>query len=115
STSEDFLRISSNFKGIDVLCTHESPIVPEYGHKFDSGIGPAAMVKVIEKVKPKISVSGHLTFVKSYTISKIGKSITIRIESGQANKHFVLIKPSENEVVMWNNEHIEEKVQVHLI
>ena len=83
STSEDFLRISSNFKGIDVLCTHESPIVPEYGHKFDSGIGPAAMVKVIEKIKPKISVSGHLTFVKSYTISKIGESITIRIESGQ--------------------------------
>jgi predicted phosphodiesterase len=38
STSEDFLRIASNFKGIDILCTHESPIVPEYGKKFDSGV-----------------------------------------------------------------------------
>jgi len=110
STSEDFLRIASaNFKGINILCTHESPIVPEYGKKFDSGIGPAAMTKVIEKVQPKISLSGHLDF-GPYTISKIGQTITIRIESGQMNKHYVIIKPNQNEIEIWCDENLEEKL-----
>jgi len=109
STSEDFLRIASNFKSLDILCTHESPIVPEYGKKFNSGIGPNVMIKVIEKVQPKIGISGHLDF-GPYTVSKIGKTITIRIESGQMNKHYVVIKPNQNEVEIWYDENIEEKL-----
>ena len=113
STSEDFLRIAStNFKEIDILCTHESPIVPEYGKKFNSGIGPSVMTKVIEKVQPKISISGHLDF-GPYTISKIGQTITIRIESGQMNKHYVVIKPNQNEVEMWYNENLKEKLLIN--
>jgi len=114
STSEDFLRIvSTNFKKLDILCTHESPIVPEYGKKFNSGIGPAAMTKVIEKVQPKISISGHLDF-GPYTISKIGKTITIRIESGQMNRHYSIIKPDKNEVEVWYDENLKEKLSVAL-
>ena len=110
STSEDFLRIASdNFKGIDILCTHESPIVPEYGKKFNSGIGPAVMTKVVEKVQPKISISGHLDF-GPYTISKIGQTITMRIESGQMNRHYLIIKPDKNEVEVWYDENLEEKL-----
>lgn len=112
STSEDFLRIAStNFKGIDILCTHESPIVPEYGKKFSSGIGPAVMTKVIEKVQPKISISGHLDF-GPYTVSKIGQTFTIRIESGQMNKHYVVIKPDKNEVEIWSDENLREKLSI---
>jgi len=114
STSEDFLRIAStNFKRIDILCTHESPIVPEYGKKFDSGIGPAAMTKVIEKIQPKISLSGHLGF-GPYTVSKIDKTLTIRIESGQINKHYGIINPDENDAEVWNDENLVEKLSIHL-
>jgi len=114
STSEDFLRIAStNFKGIDILCTHESPIVPEYGKKFNSGIGPTAMTKVIEKVQSKISLSGHLDF-GPYTISKIGQTITVRIESGQMNKHYAVIKPDKNEVEVWYDENLKEKLSLSL-
>jgi len=114
STSEDFLRIAStNFKRLDILCTHESPIVPEYGKKFNSGMGPAAMTKVIEKVQPKISISGHLDF-GPYTVSKIGQTITVRIESGQMNRHYAIIKPDKNEVEVWYDENFKEKLPVSL-
>lgn len=114
STSEDFLRIAStNFNKLDILCTHESPIVPEYGKKFDSGIGPTTMTKVVERAQPKISISGHLDF-GSYTISKIGQTFTIRIESGQMNKHYAVIKPDQNEIEVWNDENLKEKLSINL-
>lgn len=113
STSEDFIRISSNLKGMDVFCTHESPNLPEYGKKFSSGVGPATMTKVVEMMQPKISISGHLSF-GPYTISRIGPSFIVRIESGQVSKHYVLIKPEKDEVDIWNNENLEEKLLVSL-
>lgn len=113
STSENFLRIASNFKNLDILCTHESPIVQEYGKKFNSGIGPITMTKVVEKVQPKISISGHLDF-GPYTISKIGQTFTIRIESGQMNKHYAVIKPDENAVEIWYDENLKEKLLINL-
>ncbi len=113
STSENFLRISSNFKDIDILCTHESPVVPEYGNRFNDGVGPATMTKVIESVQPKISLSGHLSF-GPYTISEIGQTLTIRVESGQIDKHYALIKPEKNEIEIWDNENLKEKLAIHL-
>jgi Icc-related predicted phosphoesterase len=76
-------------------------------------LGPAAMVKVIEKVQPKISISGHLDF-GPYTISTIGQTFTIRIESGQMNKHYAVIKPDKNEVEVWNDENLKEKLSANL-
>jgi hypothetical protein len=48
-------------------------------------------------VNPLLSVSGHLT-AGPYTLSKLGNSTVLRIDSSQAERHYALLDPDAKQV-----------------
>jgi len=47
-------------------------------------------------VNPLLSVSGHLS--GPYTLSKLGNSTVLRIDSSQAERHYALLDPDAKQV-----------------
>jgi predicted phosphodiesterase len=89
-TAKEYLSLGSLLSGIDVLCTHESPFVPEYHGRLSPSPGTEAMGSIIGMLRPKLALSGHLT--GSYTLAQIGWTVSLRIESSPTEKHFAVLK-----------------------
>ncbi len=89
-TGKEYLRAGSLLSGVDVLCTHESPFVPEYGGRLHSSPGTEAVGTIIELVKPKLALSGHLS--GPYTLSQIGGTVCLRVDSSPSEKHSAILK-----------------------
>lgn len=87
-----FLRTAKGLVGVNVLCTHESPILPEYGNRVTPTVGVITAKSAIEVIHPNLALSGHLC-AGSYTISSIGPTTVIRIDSSQQERHFALMEP----------------------
>lgn len=109
-TSKEFLECAMKLVGVDVLCTHESPYLPDYEGRIHRSVGNLTVVEAIELVKPKLAISGHLS--GPYTASEIGTSTAIRVESSQTEKHYAIIRVDENNVTIWNDGKLTKSVSV---
>jgi Icc-related predicted phosphoesterase len=99
---KEYVRIAKTMKGkIDVLCTHESPMIPEYEKRLHPPmIGVLTMRKIIEDLQPKYAFSGHIS--GPFSMAIIGKTWNIRVDSSQDEKHFAILKPKVDEVEVWD-------------
>ena len=88
-TGEDFLQAASKMKGIDVLATHASPNLPDYGGRYGPTAEFEVLDKVIRDVSPSLALSGHLK--GPYTLSKLGSTTVLRIDSSPKERHYALI------------------------
>lgn len=88
-SAEDFLSAASNLGDIDILATHASPNLPEYGGRYHATEEFEVLDKIIRQINPALSVSGHLG--GPYTLSKLQDTTILRIDSSPAERHYALI------------------------
>ncbi len=88
-TAEDFLSAAAKLAGIDILATHASPNLPEYGGCYHATEEFEVLDKVIKQINPSLSISGHLS--GPYILSKLQDTIILRIDSSPAERHYALI------------------------
>lgn len=89
-SGEDFLQAASKMKGIDILATHASPNLPEYGSRYHQSEEFEVLEQVIMQVGPSLSVSGHLK--GPYTLSKLGNATVLRIDSSPKERHYAMVE-----------------------
>ncbi len=108
-SSDEFLKVAQGLVGVDVLCTHESPMLPEYEGKVTLTVGLQTARKAVETAHPALALSGHLS--GAYTIARIGSSITVvRIDSSQQERHYALIEPLQRVVRICNDSGMIESI-----
>lgn len=107
-TRQDFLRCARALKGVDVLCTHESPLVPGLQTRIHPSVGTTTMGEVLETVSPQISLSGHVG--KGFIVSKLGSILSVIIDSSQTSKHFIVLDPSSSQITVHNDRQTVETV-----
>ena len=105
-TADDFLSAASKLAGIDVLATHASPNLPEYGGRYHPSEEFEVLDKVIRQANPVLSVSGHLS--GPYTLSKIGDSAVLRIDSSPAERHYALITSGPRKITIMHDYDVVE-------
>ena len=86
---EDFLSAAAKLTGVAVLATHASPNLPEYGGRYYASEEFDVLDQVLARVKPSLSVSGHLS--GPYTLSKLRDTTILRIDSSPAERHYALL------------------------
>ena len=95
-TADDFFSAAARLAGIDVLATHASPDLPEYGGRYHPSEEFEVLERIIGQVNPLLSVSGHLS--GPYTLSKLGDSTVLRIDSSPAEQHYALLNPDAKKI-----------------
>ncbi|MEM0322345.1 MAG: metallophosphoesterase [Thermoprotei archaeon] len=98
-TPDMYRAVSRRLRGVDVLCTHLSPLTAEYGSRIRPEEGVLVAREIIIDLHPSLALSGHLS--GPYTVSRIGSTLSIRVDSSQLTKHFALIRPAERVVEVW--------------
>ena len=88
-SAEDFLSAAAKLAGVDVLATHASPYLPEYGGRYHPSEEFEVLDKVLEKVNSSLSVSRHLS--GPYTLSKLRDTTVLWIDSSPAERHYALV------------------------
>jgi hypothetical protein len=83
------VNAASKLAGIDVLATHASPNLPEYGGRYHAMEEFEVLGEIIRQISPPLSVSGHLG--GPYTLSKLQDTTILRIGSSPAERNYVLI------------------------
>ncbi len=58
-SSAAFLEVAQSLVGVNVLCTHESPMLPEYEGKVTLTVGLQTARSAVEIVHPCLAFSGH--------------------------------------------------------
>jgi Icc-related predicted phosphoesterase len=106
-SAEDFLSAAVKLAGVDILATHASPYLPEYGGRYHLSEEFEVLEKVINQVNPLLSVSGHLT-AGPYTLSKLGNSTVLRIDSSQAERHCAFLDPDAKQVRIMHDYDVAE-------
>ena len=92
---------------VDVLCTHASPNLPEYGNKFGPTPEFEAMDKTIRLVKPVWALSGHLS--GPYTVGHIEGTTCVRVDSSPREKCYLLFHPKAETMYIYHDlEQVEE-------
>ncbi len=107
-TSFDFVRHANSLVGVDVLCTHESPIVPSLEKRIHPSVGTTTMGQGLELVKPGISLSGHTG--RGCDVSQIGSTISLIIDSSQSAKHFIVLDLPARVASIWRDTEMRENV-----
>lgn len=99
-TPEEFRKISMGLKGVDFLCTHESPIVEIYKNRMQRSPGVEAMNYAIHAAMPKFVLSGHLSFspYTAYPTIALPQTVNIRVESSQKHRGFAVIDSTANTI-----------------
>lgn len=87
---EDFFSAAAKLTGIDVLVTHASPNLPEYGRRYHATKGFEALDQVLAEINPVLSLSGHLR--GPFTLSKLRGATVLRVESSAAERHYALLE-----------------------
>ena len=95
-TPEMYLIKGKALKGVDILCTHESPWIEEYGDYYhrsrdETGevFGIDILRDIIEEIQPIYSFGGHLS--GAYSVGEIGKTIAVKVDSSPKEKHMVIL------------------------
>jgi Icc-related predicted phosphoesterase len=89
-SGDDFLNAAMKMKGIDILATHASPNLPEYGDRYSPTPEFEILDEIIRDVSPSLAVSGHLK--GPYTLSKLGSTTVLRIDSSPKERHYALVE-----------------------
>lgn len=100
-SSTDFLEIAQNLASVNVLCTHESPMLPEYEGSVTLTVGLQTAREAIQTMHPDLALSGHLS--GAYTISKIGNTTVVRIDSSQQERHYAVIETEKGLIRISND------------
>ena len=95
-TPEMYLVKGKALKGVDVLCTHESPWIEEYGDYYHRGrddtgevFGIDILRDIILSIQPVLSFGGHLS--GAYSVGQIGKTTAVKTDSSPRDKHFAIL------------------------
>ena len=88
-TADDFLSAAAKLTGIDILATHASPNLPDYGERYHATEEFEILDRIIRQVNPPLSISGHLS--GPYTLSKLHDTTILRIDSSPAERHYALL------------------------
>jgi Icc-related predicted phosphoesterase len=105
-TAEDFLSAAAKLAGIDVLATHASPNLQEYGTRYHSNEEFEILDRIIKQINPPLSISGHLS--GPYTLSKLQSTTILRIDSSPAERHYALIDFETRQIgIMHDNELVQ--------
>jgi len=105
-TAEDFLSAAAKLAGIDVLATHTSPNLPEYGTRYHSNEEFEILDGIIKQINPPLSISGHLS--GPYTLSKLQGTTILRIDSSPAERHYAMIDCGSKQIrIMHDSEMVQ--------
>jgi len=107
-TQLDFLSFGKNLVGVDVLCTHESPSVPNLDRRLHASLGSNTMSDVLELARPRMSFSGHVG--RGCIVSTIGSTLSVIIDSSQLSKNFVLLEVASKELSIWKDTVLVERI-----
>ncbi len=88
-TAEDFLSAAAKLTGIDILATHASPNLPDYGDRYHPTEEFEILDRILRQISPPLSISGHLS--GPYTLSNLQNTTILRIDSSPAERHYALI------------------------
>src|SRR2546426_5024367 len=95
-TPEMYLVKGKAMKGVDILCTHESPWIDAYGDYYhrnrdETGevFGIDILRSIIKEIQPICSFGGHLS--GAHSVGQIGETTIIKIESSPREKHFAIL------------------------
>ena len=88
-SAEDFRSAAAKLAGVDILATHASPNLPEYGGRYHASEEFEVLDQVLRLVNPPLSISGHLS--GPYTLSKLRDTTVLRIDSSPAERHYALL------------------------
>lgn len=102
-TSLLFVQMAECLRDVNVLCTHESPVLPDYGDRITRTAGTEAARKAVEVSKPNLALSGHLHLDCGYTVSPIGATTVVRIDSSQQERHYAIIEPEKQLIQILND------------
>ena len=100
-TAEDFLSSAEKLTGVDILATHASPNLPEYGSRYHPSEEFEVLDKVIRKISPALSISGHLS--GPYTKSKLGDVTVLRTDSGPAERQYALLAAIQRTITIMHD------------
>ena len=95
-SAEDFLSAAAKLVGVDILATHASPNLPEYGGRYHASEEFEVLAEVLAKVDPMLSISGHLS--GPYTISELRGTTILRIDSSPAERHYALLDSGSRQI-----------------
>lgn len=85
-------------------------MLPEYEGKVTLTVGLQTATHVVEMVHPDLALSGHLQ--GAYTLSKIGRTTVLRIDSSQQERHYTLIEPNKGLIQICNDHGIVKEFPV---
>jgi len=105
-SADDFLSAAAKLTGVDILATHASPNLPDYGSRYRATDEFEILDEVIKRVKPALSVSGHLR--GPYTLSKLGSTTILRIDSSPAERHYALLETETRRIRIMHDHDLVE-------
>jgi hypothetical protein len=101
-SAEDFLSAAAKLAGVDVLATHASPNLPEYGGRYHPNEEFEIIDEVLRRVNPPLSVSGHLS--GPYTLSKLRDTTILRIDSSPSERHYALLACGTRQITIMHDQ-----------
>lgn len=105
-SAEDFLSAAAKLVGVDILATHVSPNLPEYGGRYHASEEFEILDEVLKRVDPPLSTGGHLS--GPYTLSKLRDTTILRIDSSPAERHYALVDPGSRKIrIMHDHDQVE--------
>jgi len=108
---EEFLPAAQclRYKRVDILLVHEVVPLPEYSQLITPREYLGVVLEAVETVSPRIVFNGHL-HAMPYTISRIGRSLYVRVASSQKSRHYAVLYPEKGSVEIWVDS--EKKAEV---
>lgn len=98
-TSQEFVSIARDLRGVDVLCMHDSPLNDE---RLNSHTHiKSAVYDAILKARPTFSFSGHVH--GGFSLSMIGRTVHANIDSSMKNRVFAVLDTDAMKVELWHD------------
>ena len=102
---QDFLSAAAKLVGVDVLATHISPYLPEYGGRYHASEEFDILDQILTKVNPALSASGHLS--GPYALSKLRDTTVLRVDSSPAERHYALLDFGTRQIrIMYDHDQV---------
>src|SRR3990167_2375016 len=98
--AEDFFQAATHLNGIDVLCTHETPRLEDLEKRMHLNPGTIVVESLINRLRPALSLSGHIHLKEGWHSSKIGTSLSVLIDSSATSKRYALIE--DKSISIWH-------------